>query len=370
MSLHKEIKMGRFTNIFKGAPVESPTLSRPPLETLDLATAASEIRDALEAGQLSRADELATLRNRASDLQKGYPDSGGSFGASSESAIACLFDSEGVFPPGLSTADCKDILVAVALNMLWCGEGVKNVEGVLLGADPNDLMTWNEIELERSLDHGSMDFTLAEDLEVAGLKDLSTPARQLLAHSGSKGDRATKDPELLRRQVCLSPKRFQVALEELRVRGLAGTGDFAATLGSYTTAELIKIAELADRKIPKSGRKARQVEALLDGVNETTIRELAGQINARKLSNDWWILLPQSKESATAKLLGGSVFHFLLSRTFSALSATEGAWEWATEEGCCSLCKKLEGKHKHGDPVPKAHLSCRCCVLPVVEFEF
>ena len=333
--------MGRFTNIFKGAPVESPTLSRPPLETLDLATAASEIRDALEAGQLSRADELATLRNRASDLQKGYPDSGGSFGASSESAIACLFDSEGVFPPGLSTADCKDILVAVALNMLWCGEGVKNV-----------------------------DFTLAEDLEVAGLKDLSTPARQLLAHSGSKGDRATKDPELLRRQVCLSPKRFQVALEELRVRGLAGTGDFAATLGSYTTAELIKIAELADRKIPKSGRKARQVEALLDGVNETTIRELAGQINARKLSNDWWILLPQSKESATAKLLGGSVFHFLLSRTFSALSATEGAWEWATEEGCCSLCKKLEGKHKHGDPVPKAHLSCRCCVLPVVEFEF
>ena len=375
--------MGKFTDRIRAAvestkqvlPVAAGTASGMPparggstasLASLDLTDAACSIREALEAGQPGPAAKMAGTRNRASDIQKGYTDPGGPFGASSASDMQILFGLGGeVFPPGLTTKDRRDVLISVGLEMLWCASGPKNTEGVLLGADVEAMFSWSEIELERSLGLEELDFELPDGLETWGLARLSVEARQLLAQSGSKGERAAKEHDLLRRQVCLNPERFAAALAELEAAGLAGTGDFAATMSSYTAAQLVQIAELMGKKIPKSGRKARQVEVLLGGEDAARVREFAIEVDASRLANQWWIVLPQCREVAAAKALGSVVHGFVMARAMCASSAGNGAWTWEAWDGCCSMCRKLKGKHARGDRLPKAHLSCRCSCSPV-----
>jgi len=373
------VPMGRFIDRFKAitsevtseAPLANSALTSRLQSTdllhLDLTSAAVEIRSALEANQLRHAADLASLRNRASDLQKGFEDPGGPFGSSSGADIEVLFSQGEVFPPGLTDSDQTAIQVSVGLEMLWGVSGSKNTEGVLLGANPDILMSWSEIELEKSLGVDEISFDFDQELPLFGLSILSLDARQLLAQSTSHGERVAKDPDLLRRQVCFNLERFQAGLAELETTGLAGRGDLSATLESFTAAQLVKLAELAKKKIPKSGKKSRQVEVLLSDEDPEEIKDFARQVDASRLANDWWIQLPRCRESAVAKLLGPLLHNFVIGRTYSTISAGNGNWDWKVDEASkCSLCKSIHGKQRHSDTLPLAHLSCRCYVNPAL----
>ena len=280
-------------------------------------------------------------------------------------AVLALRDA---LPPLLALADRTAIVVAVAHTLLWAPSATeKLVDGVLLGADTDALLGWEEIAHERATGATALLAAVDPDLPRVDVAGLSIPARQVLACSNSRGERVAKDPELLRRQVALSAERFHAALEELAHAGFAGYGDFAVTLASCTANQLREMADQLGVALPKGGTKARLVDLLGAGADGDRLRQVASAVDPELESREWWLVLPHCTEAAVARALGAVLARWLVFSSYRARPRFDARWTLLTTHGACAHCLAQAAAYDSDGPQPPYHLTCRCG--PVIDID-